>query len=108
MREDDALYDPSFAHALQQAKEAFADRVEESLQAQALRGRTAWDTTAAIFLLKGYRPQFRDQYQVNVRQESVSISMDLSDLPPADKALLLRRLADRAEGTHLLPEGREP
>jgi hypothetical protein len=108
LREDHPAYDPAFAPSFALAKEAAADAIEASLRAQALRGRTAWDTTAAIFLLKGYRPQFRDTYQVNVRQESVSISMDLSDLPPADKALLLRRLADRAEGTHLLPEGGEP
>ncbi len=103
---DHPAYDEDFVYRFGHAKEAAADAIEASLRAQALRGHTAWDTTAAIFLLKGYRPQFRDQYQVNVRQESVSISMDLSDLSAGDKLQLLQRLVNKQQSLVQLPEGK--
>ena len=95
MREDHPAYDPAFAPRFALAKEAAADAIEAALIAQAKRGRTAWDTTAAIFLLKGYRPQFRDTVTVHQRTESISLTLDLAELAPADKAALLSRLADK-------------
>ena len=90
-------YDSGFADAFGTAKELAADAIESSLRQQALRGRTAWDTTAAIFLLKGYRPQFRDNVTINQRTESISITMSLDDMPAADKLQLLDRLRSRIQ-----------
>ena len=93
--EADPAYDPVFARAFPHAKEAACDEVLASLRNQALRGQYAWDTTAGIFIVKAQRPEFRDNVNVNVRQESVSLTIDFADLGPSDKAALLSRLADK-------------
>ena len=93
--------DESYADAIRQAKEATADAIEYELQRRALTGSTAWDVTAGIFLLKGYRPQFRDSYNVNVNQ-TVTVTHQIAELDTADQlailSLMQRRLIASSEG----------
>ena len=94
---------PGFADAFVQAKEAVGDEVEAEMLRRALAGESQMSDTLLIFATKRFRPEYRDTYQVNVRQESLSISLSLDDMPAADKLELLDRLRNRIS-TPALPE----
>lgn len=86
----------AFKDALGRAKEQVGDEVEGEMLRRAIAGKSQMSDTLLIFATKRFKPEYRDSYNVNVRQESITLSMDLSDLPPADKALMLQRLATKA------------
>ena len=98
---------PGFADALVQVKEAVGDEVEAEMLRRALAGESQMSDTLLIFATKRFRPEYRDSYQVNVRQESISISLSLDDMPAADKLQLLDRLRSRIQPA-ALPESTEP
>lgn len=54
--------DPQFAEAWDEAEDSSTDRLESSMYERAV----ANDTISGIFLLKKYRPAFRDKIQVDV------------------------------------------
>src|SRR5574340_443143 len=58
--DSDKAYDPAFARAFPLAKRGAAENALLALRRQAERAQYAWDTTAAIFLVKGEFPEYRD------------------------------------------------
>lgn len=79
-----------FADALLQAKEEAADLLEAELRRRAMTGEGQMPDTLGIFLLKGYRPMFRDSYNVNVQSVSITASLDaLADMSPDEQLSLL-------------------
>ena len=85
---DWAHADPDFALALQRQKTAVADRLEEELLRRAMSGTGQMPDTLGIFLLKGYRPMFRERFGVDV-SATVVHQHRLDDLAPADQVALL-------------------
>ena len=85
---DDPLFADSFVHA----KEAVADDLEGELLRRAMSGEGQMPDTLGIFLLKGYRPMFRDSYTVTTKNLSVSVS--LNELPPDERRALLQLALD--------------
>ena len=97
---------PSFADALIRAKEEAGDLLLSRLHAQALGAGTAMpDTVARIFLVKGYKPEFRDQVQVNHSGAILNAHVDLSTMLPADRVALLQlaAAAQERQGNVALP-----
>lgn len=86
--------DPSFVEAFAIAKEQVADDLEGELLRRAMSGEGQMPDTLGIFLLKGYRPMFRDSYTVTTK--SLNVNIDVHDLP-ADERRALLELALRQE-----------
>jgi len=57
-------FDHEWTAQIRQAKEAIADRIEKNLL-------DSTNPNAQMFLLKGYRPQFRDNFKLNVTSEAL-------------------------------------
>jgi len=76
--------DPEFAERVAQAREDYADSLEERV-----REMSETDIRGLFFLLKGIRPQYKDGTSVNVNQNNVeTITVDLTALEaPSNKAL---------------------
>jgi len=80
---------PEFADALRLAKEQHADNLEAELYRRAMAGTGQMPDTLGIFLLKGYRPMFRERYSVDV-SGTVTVQHQLSDMSAEDRLALLQ------------------
>jgi hypothetical protein len=87
-----------FAYAHQHAKEQAADNLEAELYRRAMASEGGMPDTLGIFLLKGYRPMFRENYTVNVNSKMVSANVNLSELPSSDRIALLQYLLEEEQG----------
>lgn len=94
--------DPAFADALRRAKEEHADNLEAELYRRAMSGEGQMPDTLGIFMLKGYRPMFRESATLNVRQD-IRITHSIAELSPDDRIALLQLALQ--EETPLLEEG---
>lgn len=79
----------AFAVAFGHAKEAVADNLESELLRRAMAGEGQMPDTLGIFLLKGYRPMFRESATLNIKQD-IRITHSIAELSPDDRIALLK------------------
>jgi hypothetical protein len=86
--------DTDFAEAWEDALESSTDVLETSMYERA----KAHDTIAGIFLLKKYRPEFRDKVTVNVEVVRDEIQSRMQSLQlPEGMAALVPQFADQSD-----------
>jgi len=74
------LQDPDFARRVADAKEDFADHLEEMIY-EIMTGKRTGQYVPGMFLLKGKRPEFKDGSSVTVNNNQVGrIEVDLLEL----------------------------
>lgn len=100
-------HDPEFAAEFERVKREIADDLEAELLRRAMEGKGQMPDTLGIFLLKGYKPEFRDSY--TVRNESVNVSLmgSIEALPAEHRRRLLELALGRHQEAAALPEPAE-
>ncbi len=97
-------HDEAFAAAYAEAKAQIADDLEAELLRRAMAGQGQMPDTLGIFLLKGYKPEFRDTFRHEVTSVSVTANLNLDELTPGERVALLRAALAGEERRALAPE----
>lgn len=86
--------DPAFREAIEDAREDALDNIEASLIRRGISGAS---DIAAFFILKRWRPEYRDTHKLDISGTVLHGHMDLNHLPTASKRDLLLRAANSIE-----------